>query len=116
MFSTAFLDETNFTGSFHGITVSGKTAEGLLNTIRSDQSVATVNFDTVEALNGSTDLLLVGTGVTGENKGVVIFNATHGTFSVDREFDDGVSISAGDNSDSSSTGILGGTGKTQSTR
>ncbi len=67
-------------------------------------------------MDGSTDLLLVGTGVTGEDEGVVVFNATHGTFSVDREFDDGVGVGAGDNGDGSSARVLGGTGETQSAR
>lgn len=110
------LDESNFTGSFHGITVSSKTTESLLNTVSSDQSVATVDFDTVEGLDGSTDLLLVGAGVTGEDEGVVVFDATHGTFGVDREFDDGVGVGAGDDGDGSSAGVLGGTGETQSAR
>ena len=109
-----YLDETDFTGSFHGITVSRKTTEILLNTVGSDQGVAAVDIDTVEGLDSSTDVLLVGTGVTGEDEGVVVFNATHGAFGVDGEFDDGVGIGAGDDGNSSSAGVLGGTGKTQS--
>ena len=44
----------------------------------------------------------------------MVFNATHGTFRVDGEFDDGVGIGTGDDGDGGSAGVLGGTGKAQS--
>lgn len=108
------LDDTNGSSSGHGVTITRKTTESLLDTVGSDQSVATVNLDAVEGLDGSTDLLLVGAGVASEDEGVVVLDAAHGTFSVKRELDDGVSVRAGDDGSGSSAGVLGSTGQAQS--
>lgn len=110
------LNETDFTGSFHGVGISSETTESLFDSVGSDEGVATIDFDTVEGFDGSTDLLLVGARIAGKDEGVVVFDATHGTFRVDWEFDDGMGISAGDNGNSCSTQVLWVTRETKSAR
>lgn len=112
----SFLNESNLAGSFHSVSVSRQAAESLLQTVRSDEGVAAFNLDTVEGFDSLADLDLVSAGIADEDKSVVVFDATHGRFSVQGELDDRVSVSAGDNSNGSLADVLGLARQTQSAR
>lgn len=57
-----------------------------------DEGVDAGGIDSVEALDGSLNLGLVGTDVANEDQSIVLFNLAHSALSVQGEADDGVGV------------------------
>lgn len=67
-------------------------------------------LDVVESLDGILDVVLVGTDIADEHKGVLILDLAHGRLGVQGELDDGVLVQGG-GLGAGATSILGGTGQ-----
>ena len=70
-FITPSLEDTDLVGNIHGLRVSSKAHEGLLESERSDHGVDLLGLHSVELVHGVADLLLVGTEVDNEGEDVL---------------------------------------------
>ena len=68
---TTNLEDTDLVGNIHGLRVSSKAHEGLLESERSDHGVDLLGLHSVELVHGVADLLLVGTEVNNEGEDVL---------------------------------------------
>ncbi len=81
------LQEAELVGNVESIVVVGELDVSLLQAVRSDQSVDSVDLDVVELLSRSLYLLLVGGQRDDEHKGVTVLNILHGSLSGQRILD-----------------------------
>lgn len=79
-------------GNLEGFLVGTEGDIGLLLTIGSHEGVNSDNLDLVEFLAGFLDSGLLGSTVTDEDEGVVVFNGLDGRLRGERVLDDGVGV------------------------
>lgn len=86
------LDVTDSAGNIKSITVGSQSNESLLLELGGNEGVDLEGLDIVKFLDGLLDLVLVGSSVDLEDKGVGVLNLLDGTFRVDVGDDDLVGV------------------------
>lgn len=77
-----------------------------------DEGVHLDGINIVELLDGSLDVVLVGTNIADKDKSVVVLDLAHGRLGVQGRLDDGELVQGGVTVDGLA-GVLGGTGELQ---